>query len=38
MSDMDAFGYKQMLCVETAVTNGTRLNPGDVHTLTQVIA
>ncbi|MBR9792289.1 MAG: D-hexose-6-phosphate mutarotase [Gammaproteobacteria bacterium] len=38
MSDMDAFGYKQMLCVETAVTNGTTVNPGDVHTLTQVIA
>lgn len=38
MSDMDAFGYKQMLCVETAVTNGTTLQPGDVHTLTQVIA
>ena len=37
MSDMDAFGYKQMLCVETAVTNGTTLNPGEVHKLTQVI-
>lgn len=38
MSDMDAFGYKQMLCVETAVTNGTTIQPGASHVLTQIIS
>ncbi|NVK57881.1 MAG: D-hexose-6-phosphate mutarotase [Alteromonadaceae bacterium] len=37
MSDMDAFGYKHMLCVETAVTKGCVLNPGDTHRLTQTV-
>lgn len=38
MSDMDAFGYRQMLCVETAVTNGITLQPGASHQLTQIIS
>ena len=38
MSDMDAFGYKQMLCVESAVTQGVTLSPNESHTLSQIIA
>lgn len=38
ISDMDAFGYRQMLCVETAVTQGLSLKPGQSHKLTQKIA
>lgn len=38
MSDMDAFGYKHMLCVETALTQGLILEPEHSHTLTQIIA
>lgn len=37
ISDMDAFGYRQMLCVETAVTQGLTLEPGAIHQLTQQI-
>jgi len=35
ISDMDAFGYKHMLCVESAVTQGCELAPKASHTLTQ---
>lgn len=38
IADMDAFGYKHMLCVETAITQGVVLNPGDSRALTQIIA
>ncbi|MCW8108647.1 D-hexose-6-phosphate mutarotase [Alteromonas ponticola] len=38
ISDMDAFAYKQMICVETAVTSGQEIQPGDQHTLTQIIS
>jgi len=38
ISDMDAFGYKHMLCVETAITQGAELEPGQSRTLTQIIA
>jgi glucose-6-phosphate 1-epimerase len=38
MPDMDAFGYKNMLCVETAVTQWKELKPGESHTLTQRIS
>lgn len=37
ISDMDAFGFVHMLCVETACTQGVELAPGDSHTLTQQI-
>ncbi|GGF55815.1 D-hexose-6-phosphate mutarotase [Alteromonas lipolytica] len=37
MSDMDAFGFKQMLCVETALTKGLMLQPRQSHSLTQII-
>ncbi len=39
MQDMTDDGYKNMLCVETAVTQlpGITLAPGESHTLTQVI-
>ncbi|MDC8830867.1 D-hexose-6-phosphate mutarotase [Alteromonas gilva] len=37
ITDMDAFGYKHMLCVETAVTNGITLEPGETHRLVQTI-
>ncbi|BFT29992.1 D-hexose-6-phosphate mutarotase [Alteromonas sp. D210916BOD_24] len=35
ISDMDAFGYKHMLCVESAITQGKTLSPGEQHMLTQ---
>lgn len=38
LSDMDAFGYKHMLCVETTVTQGYGLQPNETHVLTQVIS
>ncbi|NMH58618.1 D-hexose-6-phosphate mutarotase [Alteromonas ponticola] len=38
ISDMDAFGFKQMICVETAVTSGRKVEPGEAHTLTQIIS
>ena len=38
MTDMDAFGYKRMLCVETACTEGVLVHAGESHTLTQVVS
>ncbi len=38
ISDMDAFGFKQMICVETAITSGKELKPGESHTLNQIIS
>jgi glucose-6-phosphate 1-epimerase len=35
--DMDAFGFKHMLCVETSLTLGHTLVPSASHTLTQII-
>lgn len=37
ISDMEPFGYQHMLCVETAITQGTTLKPGERHTLIQRI-
>ncbi|WP_414827673.1 D-hexose-6-phosphate mutarotase [Alteromonas sp. H39] len=37
MSDMDAFGYTHMLCVETACTKGVTIEPGNSHTMTQTV-
>ena len=37
ISDMDPFGYKHMLCIETALTQGKSLQPGESHTLIQQI-
>jgi len=37
ISDMDAFGYKHMLCVETALTQGKTLAPGECHSLIQTV-
>ena len=37
MADMNDDGYKQMLCVETAVTQGLILAPGESHELVQSI-
>ena len=37
ISDMDLFGYKHMLCVETSLTQGKTLTPGASHTLKQTI-
>jgi glucose-6-phosphate 1-epimerase len=36
--DMRDTGYREMLCVETALTQGLVLEPGAQHTLTQTIA
>ncbi|QJR82437.1 D-hexose-6-phosphate mutarotase [Alteromonas pelagimontana] len=38
ISDMDAFGFKHMLCVETAFTQGCEVAPGDTHSITQIIS
>lgn len=38
ITDMDAFGFVHMLCVETAVTKGKSLASGESHQLTQNIA
>ncbi|MBU2977046.1 D-hexose-6-phosphate mutarotase [Alteromonas sp. C1M14] len=38
IADMDAFGFKHMLCVETAITNGITLAPGQDHLMTQIVA
>lgn len=35
ISDMDAFGYKHMVCVESAITGGKTLAPQAEHTLIQ---
>ncbi len=37
ITDMDAFGFVHMVCVETAVTQGKTLSPGDAHTFKQTI-
>lgn len=37
MQDMEGLGYENMLCVETAVTQGQQVLPGQSHTLEQVI-
>lgn len=37
MSDMDAFGYTHMVCVETACTKGIMLNPKETHRMTQMV-
>ncbi len=37
MSDMDAFSYKQMVCVETAITQGKSLNPGESCAIRQEV-
>lgn len=37
ISDMDPFGYKHMLCVETSLTQGKTLAPGESHTLVQTV-
>lgn len=38
ISDMDAFGYKHMLCIETACTQDVTLVPGEEHCLRQQVA
>lgn len=38
MIDMTDTGYQKMLCVETAVTQGVRLEPGQTHCLKQLIS
>lgn len=37
MSDMTATGFEQMLCVETAITTPSTIEPGNTHSLTQTI-
>tara|TARA_R110000772_G_scaffold38354_22_gene90569 strand:+ start:523 stop:1434 length:912 start_codon:yes stop_codon:yes gene_type:complete len=37
LNDMDNDGYKYMLCVETAVTKGKSIKPGDQHVIEQTI-
>lgn len=37
-ADMSSAGWMEMLCVETAVTQGLELAPGQTHTLAQTIA
>lgn len=37
ISDMDAFGYKHMICVESTITQGKSLKPGEQHALTQTV-
>ena len=38
MKDMTDHGYQTMLCVETAITQGMELMPGDQHALVQVVS
>ena len=38
MADMANDGYKNMLCVETAITQGQVVSPGQSHSLQQIIA
>jgi len=38
LTDLGPDGYLTMLCVETAVTQGKTLQPGELHSLTQVIS
>ncbi len=37
MGDMPDKGFKQMLCVETAITQGRTVQSGETHTLEQII-
>jgi glucose-6-phosphate 1-epimerase len=37
MADMTETGFAQMLCVETAITQGHIIEPGESHTLEQII-
>lgn len=37
MKDMSNDGYKRMLCVETAITQGQQILPGQTHKICQVI-
>jgi glucose-6-phosphate 1-epimerase len=37
LPDMGEDAYRNMLCVETAVTQGCQVQPGATHTLTQII-
>lgn len=38
MPDMDAFGYKNMLCIETALTQWFTLGASKTHVLAQIIS
>lgn len=38
IADMDAFGYRHMLCVETSATNGITVEPEHAHSITQIIS
>ena len=38
IADMDAFGFRHMLCIETAVTNGCTLAPGESRSVTQIVS
>ena len=38
MSDMDAFSYKQMVCVETTITQGKQLLPGEKCAMRQKVS
>ena len=38
MADFDDMGFKRMLCVETANTQGLVLEPDQLHTLTQALS
>ena len=37
LHDMEDEGYRQMLCVETAITKGKSLAPGETHVIEQII-
>ena len=37
IADMDAFGYRHMLCIETSVTNGVTIEPDHAHSITQIV-
>ena len=37
MVDVQDGGYQTMLCVETAITQGQILEPGETHTMEQII-
>ncbi|MDU0355537.1 D-hexose-6-phosphate mutarotase [Paraglaciecola aquimarina] len=38
MADMSDNGYLSMVCVETAITQGQTVNPGETHVVEQVIS
>jgi glucose-6-phosphate 1-epimerase len=37
ISDMDPFGYKHMVCVESSITQGKTLQPSESHAMVQTI-